>query len=195
MRARDNPFATARLHQLRYRLAGATWGDLLSRLEQLAWRAAVVGPHGSGKTTFLEAFAPLLHARGFETLSLRLSEDRPCLASGQIQELSACLGSRHIVLLDGAEQLGRWDWLHFNWRARGAGGLIITTHQPGRLPTLWQCETTPDLFHAIVRELVPDTEVPVGALFQRHAGNLREALRELYDLHAAQPGLAQVSRR
>jgi|DewCreStandDraft_4_1066084.scaffolds.fasta_scaffold119774_2 hypothetical protein len=185
MRARDNPFASARLHQLRYRLRGATWEDILARLEQLDWRAAVVGPHGSGKTTFLETLAPRLRARGFQIRLVRLSEDHPCFAPDQLEPVFAGQDQRPLVMLDGAEQLGAWAWRRFLRRTRQAHGLLITTHQPGRLPTLWRCKTTPDLLAALVEELQPRSVAPVGMLFDRHAGNLRGALRELYDWQAA----------
>ena len=96
-----------------------------------------------------------------------------------------------ILLLDGAEQMGRWAWRRFERRTRGGGGLIITTHRHGRLPTLLTCETTPDLLGDVMRELLPDAPALSAAttrdLFLRHRGNLREALRELYDVCAQQP--------
>lgn len=40
---------------------GQSLSELVTRFtEQLHWRAAIVGPHGSGKSTFLENFVPLL---------------------------------------------------------------------------------------------------------------------------------------
>ena len=190
MRARDNPFATVHLHRLRYRLQGATWDELLDRLQRLNWRAAIVGPHGSGKTTLLEALAGRLRERGFETRRLRLSEDHPRIEFGECDEVLADLRSEHIVLLDGSEQMGRWAWHRFERRSRGAGGLIITAHRPGRLPSLLTCETTPGLLGYVVQELLPDAPALSAAtardLFLRHRGNLREALRELYDVYARQ---------
>jgi hypothetical protein len=190
MRARDNPFASVRLHRLRYRLPGVTWDELLERLERLAWRAAIVGPHGSGKTSFLEALEPRLQQRGFATVILRLSEDRPRFEPGWLDGILARVTSRHILLLDGAEQMGRWAWHQFERRTRGAGGLIITTHRPGRLPTLLTCDTTPSLLGDVVQELLPNAPALSVAttrdLFFRHGGNLREALRELYDVYAQQ---------
>jgi hypothetical protein len=65
-------------------------------------------------------------------------------------------------------------------RTRRAGGLVITSHRPGLLATLFECETTPELLAGIVRELAGDG-VDAGELHARHAGNVRNALRELYD--------------
>lgn len=180
MRARDNPFASDRVLAVRYRLPGDwTWEGLLDRLAALGWRAAIVGPHGRGKTTLLEDLAPRLEARGFRVRMLTLWDEHPRLGAEDRAHLRD-LGPRDFLLLDGAEQLGPLSWLLLKRRCRGAGGLLVTSHRPGLLPTLLECDTSPELLAGIVRELgaeVPDPE----ALFARHGGNLRNALRELYD--------------
>ena len=65
MRARDNPYAAHRVLKVRYRLTESQWQELLARLDELGYRAAIVGPQGSGKTTLLEDLAERLSARGF----------------------------------------------------------------------------------------------------------------------------------
>src|SRR6185436_15582003 len=72
MRAADNPFAVRRVLAIRYRLSGETWEGLLERLAALRYRAAIVGPHGRGKTTLLEDLAPRLEALGFRTRTVTL---------------------------------------------------------------------------------------------------------------------------
>jgi len=54
------------------------------------------------------------------------------------------------------------------------------------LPTLIECTTSPALLDRIVHRLAPDTDAvrTPNDLFARHHGNLREALRELYDVYA-----------
>jgi len=67
--------------------------------------------------------------------------------------------------------------------------LIITTHRPGRLPTLIACATNAALLDRIIQRLTPDrlaAAPPAAELFTRHRGNLRNALRELYDVYAAE---------
>lgn len=186
MRARDNPFATARVHRIRYRFNGTTWEKLLARLESMNWRAAIVGHEGAGKTTLLEDLAPRLCERGWEVVWLRLSREQPRFASGLRRALGSRLTANCFILFDGAEQLSRWAWWHFRRRVRPAGGLVITSHRSGLLPTLLRCETSVGLFAGIVAELLQGTTLPEGAtqdgLFRKHGGNLREALRELYDL-------------
>jgi hypothetical protein len=195
MKARDNPFRVARvLSAIRYEIpvggdhemrSGAV--SLLPRLEALRYRAAIVGPHGSGKTTLLEDLAGVLAERGFHIMHVRLDTDDPRLPRAW-RASARHLDTADIVCLDGAEQLGPIAWLRFRWQARRAGGLIVTTHTHGRLATLIECTTSVSLLHCIIQRLAPDepASAPTAAeLFARHRGNLRDALRELYDVYAA----------
>ena len=189
MRARDNPFRTERVLRARYRLASGTWDDLLGRLDALGRRAAIVGPHGSGKTTLLEDLAPRLRARGTAIRELRLDAEAPQFAPGALDRLVASLGPRDVILLDGAEQLGWIAWSRFERRARAAAGLVVTSHRPGLLPTLLETSTTPALLDGLVEEILGGLPAEIAsitpALFEKHGGNLRDALRELYDHCAA----------
>ena len=76
MRARDNPFRTERILEIRYRPQGCSWDDLLRRLAGMDYRAAIVGPEGSGKTTLLEDLEPRLRALGLGVRMLRLDLER-----------------------------------------------------------------------------------------------------------------------
>lgn len=183
-RARDNPFAVHRVEAIRYRPQGWTWDQLLRRLADLDYRAAVVGPHGSGKTTLLEDLERRLRATGFNPVPLRLTAERPALP-GTFP--ASPLDQRHVILLDGAEQLSRLGWWRFSRAVRTARGLIVTTHRPGLLPTLVDCATTPQLLATIIHDLTDDAELcrpdVVAPLFAQHRGNVRDALRDLYDTH------------
>lgn len=191
MRARDNPFRTEQVLRVRYRLAPEAWDRLLDRLESFGRRAAIVGPQGSGKTTLLEDLAPRLRERGFAVRDLRLDTETPRFEPGVLDGLFASLGSRDVILFDGAEQLGWLAWSRFERRARAAAGLVITGHRPGRLPSLLETSTSPELLDDIVREILggraPES---TRSLFEKHGGNLREALRELYDQFAGATGPA-----
>lgn len=192
MRARDNPFASHRVEALPYRLPeGLTWDELLARLAALRFRAALVGPHGRGKTTLLEELARRLTARGFRVRTVTLRQDERRIDWKRLRGL----GAEDVLLLDGAELLGRIAWLRVRFRCRRAGGLIVTSHRPGLLPTLLECTTSPELLADLVRELTGE-ELEVGELFARHGGNVRMAFWEMYDRagpknrcrHAALPG-------
>jgi hypothetical protein len=185
--ARNNPFASNRVQGLRYRLPeGLTWEELIDRLAALGWRGALVGSHGRGKTTLLEELAPRLVAHGFQVRTITLRDDHPRLGRAE-WDLLRGLREEDVLFLDGAELLGRLAWLRARWLCRRVGGIVITSHRPGLLPTLLECETTPALLAGIVRELAGETS-NVEELFVRHSGNLRSALREMYDRYA---GLVQ----
>ncbi|HSS75213.1 MAG TPA: hypothetical protein VLV54_00565 [Thermoanaerobaculia bacterium] len=185
MRARDNPFAAQRLGAISYRLDAIGWEDLIGRLAALRFRAALVGLHGRGKTTLLEELARRLAQRGFRIRTILLHEGDRRLSPTQRKTLFRGLTIEDALLVDGAEQLSHLAWLEIRLRSRAAGGLVITSHRPGLLPTLHECHTSPGLLEEIVAELTgPDSAGPLPSseeLFVRHGGNVRDALRELYD--------------
>lgn len=183
--AKDNPFAVHRVLRVRYALSKAGWVRLLERLRGMGHRGAVVGPKGSGKTTLLEDLAARLEAAAWRVHWVRLSSDHHAIDAKHARELWR-LGRGDALLIDGAEQLGRWEWWILRQRTRRAGALVVTTHRPGRLKTVHRCETSPELLRDIVRQLGQELDwVCACELHARHDGNIREALRELYDTWAA----------
>jgi len=188
--ARDNPFAVHRVLRQRYRLDESGWAALLARLDAQGGRGAIVGPHGSGKTTLLEDLAPRLESRGWRVHVLRISAEERVIPQAFLRQMAPSLGARDALLIDGAEQPGLAAWWSLCLRARRAGALVATVHRPGRLPLLHCCVTSPELLRALVVAL-GETLGPAEAvaLHARHRGNLREALRELYDAAAARGGI------
>jgi hypothetical protein len=188
MHARDNPFSTARLQHIRYRFQGGSWDGFLEDLKQRRYRGAIVGPEGTGKTTLLEDLEPRLRDLGFTPVRLRLTQEAPRFSPVMQQMIDSRVSDRHILLFDGSEQMGWLAWKRFLWRLGEIGGLIITRHRAGRLPTVHRCTTSPDLLGGIARELLEGnadlTQKQVHDLFRRHHGNLRDALRDLYDRFA-----------
>jgi hypothetical protein len=65
------------------------------------------------------------------------------------------------------------------------GNTSISSRRPHRFPRLGilhRCVTTPELLRDITRSLGARITAPdSAALFARHDGNLRDAIRELYD--------------
>jgi len=183
--ARENPFSTNRVLRERYRLAENEWGPLLEKLNYHCGRGALVGHKGSGKTTLLEDLMVRLARPGRRMTLIRLSAESPRMPAVFTPGFFAKLDANDAVLLDGAEQLSLFAWFRFRRATRHAGIVIVTTHRANRLPLLHRCTTTPHLLQELVSslgvELTPDE---AGSLHQRHRGNIREAIRELYDRFA-----------
>jgi len=190
VRARDNPFATRRVLAVRYRPA-CGWDEILARCAALSFRGAVVGPEGAGKTNLLEDLAGRLGDRGFRVRHARLVRGERRLSPERERLLLSALGPRDLLILDGVDELSPLARCRLLVRSRAAGGLLVASHRAGLLPTLYLCATTPALLREIVRDLLADAgpEIPALSdledLYRRHAGNLRSALREMYDVCAA----------
>ncbi len=188
MRARDNPFAADRLERVRYRFTGTSLDNLLARLDETNYRAAIVGPEGSGKTTLLEDLRQVLERQGRRTKLIFINDAYP-LPEAECRRFLSELAPQELVLLDGADAMRRSSWSLFRRHTVSrAAGLIITSHRPGLLPTLIECSTNPPLLKEIVAHLTSDAQRVSPALLEdlhrRHSGNLRACLRELYDLYA-----------
>lgn len=179
---------------VRYHPLDLDWPALMARLEAMNRRGAIVGPKGSGKTTLLEDLGERLAEQGFAVVWRRPR----CRPQGRLTRRSGIdplppVTDRTILLLDSAEMLGPFAWRRLRWRMCRAGGMIINTHRPGMLPVLLRCRTTPALLARILGELVDrEAEVlaPLAAeLYRHHRGNVREALRAMYDRWADRRGL------
>ncbi len=156
MNAAANPFRASRIEAFRYRFLESDWDGLLARLTAAGMRGAIVGPEGSGKTTLLEE------------LGQRLGPD--------------------VMLFDGADLLTAREWRRVVRDSARAGGLVVTAHREGLLPTVLRTRTTPEILETAVvaasGEGCAHFGVSASELWTRHSGNIRDALRELYDVCA-----------
>jgi len=184
-RPADNPFASHRVEGLAYRFNGVRPEHLRQRLEELGGRAAIVGPKGSGKTTLLEELAATVPG---EPVPVRIesSSRRPWRSAWA--QLPKTIGTDHLILIDGSEQLGSVGWHFLMHATRTARIVLATLHRPGLLPTLIECDTDHDLLFDLVEELAPTDattlEPELEDLFERHGGDIRLCFRELYDVYA-----------
>lgn len=192
-RARDNPFASDRVERLlvfESEWINLNWSQVMKRLEDMDYRAAVVGPHGSGKTTLLRKLKTNLAQQGFEVESIFLNEQKKSLDESVWQRLAQVgldTNKRVMVMLDGAEQLSWREWRRFYSAAQRHDGLVITQHSTGKLPVLLRTETRLDMFADFARRLAPDVDFEDAVLkriFTSTQGNVREALWQCYDLLA-----------
>ena len=100
------------------------------------------------------------------------------------------------MLFDGGDHLGPIAWRRFRFRTRHARGIVITNHRENRLPTLVSMQTSPALLRDLIRELAPENSLPpdeLHTLFTESNGNLRDAMRVLYDRCAVIGDLSLVA--
>jgi hypothetical protein len=174
--ASQNPFRVERVHRLPYQLQGVTWNELLDRCANADYRGAIVGAHGAGKTTLLIELGRRLRAIGHQVTELFTNSE---FGSHLPQEWRDA-DPDSIVLADGYDSPGTINRL---WLRRRYPRLIVTSHAACALPTLYQCRTRPDVLAWIVGELSGESmdSETADALLHSHCGNMRDALRELYD--------------
>lgn len=191
--ASRNPLRTRRLEQLAFRLPqDATpfdWPPFLMHLNstKIRGRGAVVGPHGSGKTTFLVELKQRLEAQGREVVLLFTNRNGERRVPDDWIAALRRSSEQTLVIADGYDAIGplsRWQLRRIH---RPRGGLIVTAHRRCALPTLLQTHTSQHLLAALVDELFKDApgmarpaDDTLQNLYQACRGNLREVFRRLY---------------
>ena len=187
---RANPFSTrfTRPGAVAYRFpAGLSAATLVQRLSHSGWQGQILGPHGSGKSALVAALIPAIKQAGRQTVLIELHDQQRRLPDDWLQRTDPSRPT--VVIVDGCEQLASWNraGLKRSCRRRGLG-LLVTTHRPLGLPDLYCTSVDLALAQEIVRSLLGDQQSLVAPdevkqCFERHQGNLREALFDLYDLY------------
>ncbi|MDY0169753.1 MAG: hypothetical protein RBS80_24630 [Thermoguttaceae bacterium] len=193
MTASANPLRTRRLEQLSFRAppdgSPFSWTRFLVELysPRVQGRGAILGPHGSGKTTFLVELKRRLEAQRRKVVMLLTNRDggrrlpREWLAVLRRTDLQT------LVIADGYDVLGPLARWQLRRMLRPRGGLLVTAHRRCALPALLNTRTSLPLLVALADELyapVPDaprpTDETLSDLFHSCHGNLREVFRRLY---------------
>ncbi len=188
-----NPFSTrfVRPGAIDYqRLDGGTLDQLVAEFfgRCRGW-AAIIGPHGSGKSTLIASLKPVL------------AKDRPIFAyrfsttDREFQLLwSQCSqwSDRSVIVVDGYEQLSAWGrWrLHAAVRRRKAG-LLITAHQRYRSFALLMHTSVDEVQAKCLRDALlekrpdlaaaNDLEAAWSAARREFPTDLRETMMSMYD--------------
>ena len=180
--AHQNPLRMDLLASVPFRFSHGDWTVNLSWLKRLNYRASIVGPQGSGKTTLLAELAERLD----NSLYLNLPHEKQPHAA-MLADARAGTQAGKIILVDGIERLSWIQRQGLYFGTAGKAGLVVVVHRKCRLPTWITCRTDEQLLAHVVGQLGLDTPtVQAAALeaFHRSRGNIRDALRLVYDQFA-----------
>jgi energy-coupling factor transporter ATP-binding protein EcfA2 len=207
---RDNPFATCwtKPGAIRFRFdAGQSAEHLVARLASQYWVGAIIGPHGSGKSTLMETLKPALIARGCQIHSITLRGGQRRLPTDFLIDCQMLIEKQYhdaeqsaqadptpqpwrlLVVVDGFEQLRWLERARLRWfcRRRNAG-LLVTSHRRIGIRPLIRLSPGQKLIEQLVANLCSEvstgvTALDVAASNARHGSNVREILFDLYDRH------------
>lgn len=186
-----NPFSTCRVRpgQLDFHFpASQDAHQLVDRLRAQKWRGQIVGRHGVGKTTLLEALLPELAAAGRTVACWTLRGGQRRWPAEMAQAADAW-DATTLVIVDGYEQFNAWARWRLHRRCRAArAGLLVTSHRDAGLPTLVDLTCSADMVQILVAKLLRDDPVcispdEVSHAYAAHQGNVREVFFTLYDLY------------
>jgi energy-coupling factor transporter ATP-binding protein EcfA2 len=186
----ENPFCTRHIRPGAIPFffpPGQSAEGLVELLRLNDWRGEIVGPHGSGKSTLLCVLTTALRDAGRSTLLVELHDGQRRLPI-DLRRVDG-LSETTVVIVDGYEQLSFFSRLQLKGFCRRRHlGLVVTSHQSAGLPLLFRTSATASLAEQIVRfllrgqpQLVDPSEL--AQRFERHSGDLRELLFDLYDLY------------
>ena len=188
MKSHSNPFASRCMESIPYQFTDISLHTVMEQLASQNFRGSITGPKGSGKTTLLETIGRQLGQTGFSCDYLYFKKDSKLRCRQQLKPVTGEDISKTAYLIDGTEQLSRFEWSRLYSKIKLSGAVVLTAHVKSPLPPLIHTQTSPSLLYDLVLKLNGKTDMiseqAVFDLYHRHKGDIRQALRELYDVWA-----------
>lgn len=186
--AHKNPFVIERVIALPYLFAEGDWAHHLDRLQQLKFRAAIVGQQGSGKTTLLEQLNQRLPEHFNVTTHYAFLPQEKQPHANMLKEAINESSAGKIVLMDGIERLSFFQRQRLYRTTKKQPGLIINVHQKCRLPTWIHCQPSQTMLAQLLVEVgqgTPEINAAAQNYYKDFGGNIRDVFRALYDDYSA----------
>ncbi len=152
-------------------------------------RFAIVGPHGTGKSTLLcNLISHLQQHRNCHLVRLTASNACP----DSLWKCCRLLDHQSILAIDGFEQLRTWNRLFLRYiQFRKKSVLLITAHRKlAQFRTVYETVSSPVIDELVVEALLAGRSQKAEELFcsrtwidakKNHGSNLRECLFDAYD--------------
>ena len=197
----SNPFSTRYVQpgripfQLR---SGVTVEQLIDSFLRVSPRqAAIVGPHGSGKSSLLETILKSFPGN-YQISQFRLNSDS-ARSEGSISRWvreGHCWNESTIVTIDGYEQLGWWAQYRIGRMIKkNESRLLVTTHKPIRsFSVLWTTQQDSQDDAYVLNKLLGHTQQLTASptlmdeaimrwseIRLSYPTDMREALMQMYD--------------
>lgn len=184
--AENNPFSVSKIHNLPYHFSGSNLNTILRNWSSQNYRGIIKGKHGVGKSTLLKELVSFLESRDEAINYIFLNNNLKFNVKDLLNIFK--LDKKFIVVIDGWEQIGFFFKILLFLKFKRLKGFIGTSHQNGIFPVIFDATTDFKTFSALVAKLtgasyekvLPDLRL----LYDKHNGNIRDCLFELYDFLA-----------
>ena len=195
----DNPFATrfTKPGRIPYLFAHDTClAKVVENLKSLGFRGQVIGPHGSGKSTFLHS---IIHEMRKLSVDVRFVRIEPKSKEARWKNVSSSQtpsdisfngyrgAKMRVLIIDGFEQLALLQRrLAIGWTRKNKVGLVVTAHRNVGLKTVLKTRNDLSTLERVVEWLQKhnNNRMPselIKTSFEAADQNIRETLFLLYD--------------